>query len=130
MTEQQIKEEILRYLKDDAYNYAVLIDGEWGSGKTYFVKNVLSKAIYDQEKDTETPRTVRYVSLYGCKNIADVQENIAWASAKELAEGRNRKSKGREEEGETISKITLSSVKIGSYLIKNILPGKELTTII
>lgn len=38
MTEQQIKEEILRYIKDQTYNYAVLIDGEWGSGKTYFVK--------------------------------------------------------------------------------------------
>lgn len=38
MTEQQIKEEILRYIKDRTYNYAVLIDGEWGSGKTYFVK--------------------------------------------------------------------------------------------
>lgn len=29
MTEQQIKEEILRYIKDQTYNYAVLIDGEW-----------------------------------------------------------------------------------------------------
>ena len=34
MTEKQITEEILRYLKDESYNYAVLIDGEWGSGKT------------------------------------------------------------------------------------------------
>ena len=48
MTEQQIKEEILRYLKDDSYNYAVLIDGEWGSGKTYFVKNTLAKAINER----------------------------------------------------------------------------------
>ena len=29
MTEKQITEEILRYLKDVSYNYAVLIDGEW-----------------------------------------------------------------------------------------------------
>lgn len=28
MTEQQIKDEILRYLRDTSYNYAVLIDGE------------------------------------------------------------------------------------------------------
>ena len=41
MTEQQIKDEILRYLRDTSYNYAVLIDGEWGSGKTYFVTNSL-----------------------------------------------------------------------------------------
>ena len=41
MNEQQIEKEIFRYIQDESYNYAVLIDGEWGSGKTYFAKNVL-----------------------------------------------------------------------------------------
>ena len=41
MQEKQVSEEILRYLDDDNYNYAVLIDGEWGCGKTYFVLNKL-----------------------------------------------------------------------------------------
>ncbi|RGF80661.1 P-loop NTPase fold protein [Blautia sp. OF03-13] len=27
--------------EDQTYNYAVLIDGEWGSGKTYFVKKII-----------------------------------------------------------------------------------------
>lgn len=48
MTEKQITEEILRYLKDESYNYAVLIDGEWGSGKTFFVNNTLTKEINKQ----------------------------------------------------------------------------------
>ena len=43
MTEHQIQEEILRYINDESYNYAVLIDGEWGSGKTYFVSNSLTE---------------------------------------------------------------------------------------
>lgn len=38
MTEQQIIDEILRYLHDDSYNYAVLIDGEWGEWKNLFCK--------------------------------------------------------------------------------------------
>ena len=67
MTEQQIIDEILRYLHDDSYNYAVLIDGEWGSGKTYFVNNTLTKIIEKQESDLETSRKVQYISLYGCK---------------------------------------------------------------
>lgn len=30
MFEHQIIEEVSRYLKDDSYQYAILIDGEWG----------------------------------------------------------------------------------------------------
>lgn len=69
MTEKQITEEILRYLNDKAYNYAVLIDGEWGSGKTFFVNNTLTKAINKQEANFKTNRTVKYISLYGCKDM-------------------------------------------------------------
>ena len=58
MTEQQIKDEMLRYLRDDSYNYAILIDGEWRRGKTYFVKNTLSKDISAQEACSEDPREV------------------------------------------------------------------------
>lgn len=49
MTEKQIIDEVLRYINDDTYNYAVLIDGEWGCGKTYFAKNSLTAEIFRQE---------------------------------------------------------------------------------
>lgn len=29
-----MEEEIKRYLKDDTYRYAILLDGGWGTGKT------------------------------------------------------------------------------------------------
>ncbi len=79
MTEHQIQEEILRYINDESYNYAVLIDGEWGSGKTYFVSNSLTEKIVEKEATLEKPRSVKYILLYGCKNILDIQENIAWS---------------------------------------------------
>lgn len=41
----QIIKEILWYLDDETYNYAVMIDGEWGCGKTYFIKKSLIKEI-------------------------------------------------------------------------------------
>ena len=63
MTEQQIKEEVLRYINDNLYNYAILIDGEWGSGKTFFIKNTLSKEIEKQEEGREKPRAIKYISL-------------------------------------------------------------------
>lgn len=81
MTEQQVKEEVLRYIDDNLYNYAILIDGEWGSGKTYFITHVLSKEIKNQEKDKVKPRKLKYISLYGCKTMNDVQENIVWSFA-------------------------------------------------
>ena len=55
MTEKEIITEIERYLADTSYNYAVMIDGDWGCGKTFFVKNDLSKAIAEHEKESEKP---------------------------------------------------------------------------
>lgn len=77
MTEKEIITEIERYLADTSYNYAVMIDGDWGCGKTFFVKNGLSKAIAEHEKESEKPRKAVYISLYGHKTILDIQDAIA-----------------------------------------------------
>ena len=77
MTEKEIITEIERYLADTSYNYAVMIDGDWGCGKTYFVKNSLTDAINKQEKKSEKPRKPVYVSLYGYKTVLDIQDAIA-----------------------------------------------------
>lgn len=126
MTEKQITEEILRYLSDKAYNYAVLIDGEWGSGKTFFVNNTLTKAINKQEIKFKTNRNVKYISLYGCKDMADVQENIAWS----FAEDARKKIKNRMKWGTTVEKVSsnilLSSQKIGNVIMKKFLPEASL----
>ena len=37
----EIKDIIIDYLKNDKSNQAILIDGEWGSGKTFFIKENL-----------------------------------------------------------------------------------------
>ena len=126
MTEKQITEEIVRYLKEESYNYAVLIDGEWGSGKTFFVNNTLTKEINKQEANLNTNRSVKYVSLYGCKDMADVQENIAWS----FAEDARRKIKNRMKWGTTVEKVSsnilLSSQKIGNVIMKKFLPEASL----
>lgn len=86
MTEQQIIEEVVRYINDKAYNYAVLLDGEWGCGKTYFIRNVLSDVIAESEKESGQARKMVYFSLYGCKSLQDIQENIAWCFVEEKLE--------------------------------------------
>lgn len=82
MFEHQIIEEVNHYLKDDSYQYAVLIDGEWGCGKTYFVKHTLLAKIQEFEQNSGK-RTPKYISLYGCKTIQDVQEAMVWIFADE-----------------------------------------------
>lgn len=53
----------------------MLIDGEWGCGKTYFVTHELLDVITDYENENNK-RKVRYISLYGCKSVEEVEENI------------------------------------------------------
>lgn len=82
MFEHQIIEEVNRYLKDDSYQYAILIDGEWGCGKTYFVKHILLNKIKELEQDS-SKRIAKYISLYGCKTLQDIQEAMVWVFAEE-----------------------------------------------
>lgn len=43
LTDEEIINIILKYIDENIYNYAVMIDGEWGCGKTYFVREALSQ---------------------------------------------------------------------------------------
>ena len=63
----------MRYIGDGLYEYAVLIDGDWGCGKTYYVKHILKVAIQDQFSDWE----VKYISLYGMKSGEEIRDAIA-----------------------------------------------------
>lgn len=93
MNESQIIDGITRYLDDDTYNYAVLIDGEWGSGKTYFVKKSLFSAINEYE-NRRSNRKVLYLSLYGCKDINDLKKQVVYKIvSKNSTEEKNNKIK-------------------------------------
>lgn len=129
-----IVKEIERYLQDSVYNYAVLIDGEWGSGKTYFVKNELKAAI-EKAGEGEKLRKVKYVSLYGCKSIEDIQENLVWELAGDIKKAKNNKAKheGKKEENvddEDANRVLDSAVsstkKIVGGLAKKFFPEESL----
>jgi hypothetical protein len=51
------------YTSENIYSYALLLDGEWGCGKTHFVKHT----ILDQIKETD--RKAIYISLYGISSV-------------------------------------------------------------
>ena len=62
---EKIETVIDEYINSNA-DSAIMIDGEWGSGKTYFAKNVLMKKYSD----------ILYIPLYGITDIAGIDEVI------------------------------------------------------
>lgn len=66
------------YVNDSDVRYAVLINGKWGSGKTYYIKNYL-KFELDKDKHIKV-----YVSLYGIEKIEDINIYIINAYLKML----------------------------------------------
>ena len=51
------------------FQYALLLNGAWGSGKTWFVKKYL-------EKKEDQGRQICYVSLNGLSKTSDIDESI------------------------------------------------------
>ena len=115
MTEKEIITEIVRYLSDTSYNYAVMIDGDWGCGKTYFVKNGLFKAIDGHEAGTERHRTPKYISLYGIKTVSDIQDAIVFALAEEITERKAAPEK-QEEKASSGRKFLFSTWRIAKAI--------------
>lgn len=78
LSDDEIVEVIKEYIDNQIYNYAVLIDGQWGCGKTYFIKEVLIKEIRNQIKSNNCKdyKDIIYISLYGIKNTSEISKQI------------------------------------------------------
>lgn len=68
---EEIKKIILEYICDDRRTQAILLDGDWGCGKTYFLKERL---IPDLKKDDSI--IFFKISLYGIADVKNIQEMI------------------------------------------------------
>ena len=73
LSNKEIIEVIQDYIKDDIYKSAILINGEWGSGKTFFIKEELFKVITN---DREYNEKNIYISLYGLENIKEISNRL------------------------------------------------------
>jgi len=68
---------ILQYLKIKT-NYAIVITGDWGSGKTYYFEHTLKGIIEDTHpiKDAKKKYTPILLSLFGINSIDEIQTQI------------------------------------------------------
>lgn len=73
---------IKRYLEEDKTNTAIMLTGDWGSGKTYYIEKVLVPFL-QREKKNHIPflksgkenRCV-VISLYGLEELSDISKSI------------------------------------------------------
>lgn len=74
---QQLEEIMNQYLEMDT-NYALMITGNWGIGKTYYFKNHLSNKIKDIELHSDSSKKYKTVliSLFGLNSIEEIQSEI------------------------------------------------------
>ena len=71
----ELVESILDYVRSDYTDYAVMLNGEWGSGKTFFWNNKIKPKIEAMQKDGRKLRTI-YMSLYGISNLEEISKKI------------------------------------------------------
>ena len=68
-------ESILDYIRADYTDYAIMINGEWGSGKTYFWNNKIRNKINSMQLNGKKLTTI-YMSLYGISNLEEISKKI------------------------------------------------------
>ena len=72
---EDLVESILDYIRTDYTDYAIMINGEWGSGKTYFWNNKIRKKIDSMKFNGKQYKTI-YMSLYGISNLEEISKKI------------------------------------------------------
>ena len=72
---EDLVESILDYVRADYTDYAIMINGEWGSGKTYFWNHKIRKKIESMQINGKKYTTI-YMSLYGISNLEEISKKI------------------------------------------------------
>lgn len=84
-SEKYTVDSVLNYIKRENTSYAILLNGEWGSGKTYFWENVL------KEEVTKIDKKIIYVSLYGVNSIEEINKKVflgKWEKLEKVTENK------------------------------------------
>lgn len=98
---------IEKFINSRFYHYALLINGKWGTGKTYYVKEILIPKIKEQEPE----RDVNYISLYGIKAADEIGQMLCIQAIKDKA---GEAGKAVDTKGGQITTVILSALaKVG-----------------
>ncbi|MEQ2525579.1 P-loop NTPase fold protein [Bacillaceae bacterium CLA-AA-H227] len=70
-----IIDSVISYLKQENTSYTLLLNGKWGSGKTYFFEKKLKPAIENEDFNGKKKKTI-YLSLYGVSSLDEINKRI------------------------------------------------------
>lgn len=73
MTNDELNQYILHYLTEDKTQSAIMLTGDWGTGKSYYINNVLKPFL---EKDENVKHQCIVVSLYGISETVEISKAI------------------------------------------------------
>lgn len=72
---EDLIESILDYIRAEYTDYAIMINGEWGSGKTYFWNHKIKPRIETMQVNGKRLTPI-YMSLYGISNLEEISKKI------------------------------------------------------
>ena len=72
---EDLVESILDYIRAEYTDYAIMINGEWGSGKTYFWNHKIKPKIEAMQVNGKKMTPI-YMSLYGISNLEEISKKI------------------------------------------------------
>ena len=76
LNREDIVQAVQSYIRNENEKYAMLINGAWGSGKTFLYENYLCDAISDIEVGKNERKVNVYISLYGISTIEALSKQL------------------------------------------------------
>ena len=112
MDVEEIKDKVREYLKDDLDKYAILINGGWGTGKTFLYENYLRNVINKNEVGKTDGKRDIYISLYGMRTIQELSDELLTSYIIFSKLHAQRKSKKKFEKAQTVLSMFTKSIKV------------------
>lgn len=110
LAEEDIKKVIIQYIESKNNETAILINGEWGIGKTYFIENKLIPYVESVYKGNTKKNIIR-ISLYGIKDEETIMKQIYLKMMEEYI--------SKDKKNDIIKKVGKTLAQIGNCVNKN-----------
>lgn len=102
MTNDELNQYMLHYLKEDLTKSAIMLTAGWGTGKSYYIQNELIPFLGKEENGNYS---CIIVSLYGLKSLEEISKTLYLAS--------KIKAFAKETKGMTKGKIAVKTIAKG-----------------
>ncbi|SDD37587.1 KAP family P-loop domain-containing protein [Paenibacillus sp. UNCCL117] len=115
---------IIDYINKENTDYAIMITGDWGSGKTYFWSKAASPAIESINIDNGKPYKVIYISLYGLKSTDEISKKICMEYYSSMIKSSKLRGLFDNKYGKAVPELGKMLLNVGKALGYNPLDGE------